>query len=98
MIDPFDLLVEEEGDPEKIRESQRRRFEPDDAIDDFVKDCEKSQKGMFELLGGYRSTLTNCSAQAKAAFSENKLKIHDLESIIKDLIEVWRISPIILFS
>ncbi len=34
MLDVFDFLVEKGGDPKKIKESQRRRYAPEEAVDE----------------------------------------------------------------
>ena len=36
MLDVSDFIVEKGGDPNKIRESQRRRHAPEDAVDQVI--------------------------------------------------------------
>lgn len=36
MLDVFDFLVEKGGNPEKIKESQRRRYAPEEAVDEVI--------------------------------------------------------------
>lgn len=36
MLDVFDFLVEKGGDPKKIKESQRRRYAPEEAVDEVI--------------------------------------------------------------
>ena len=36
MLDVFDFIVEKGGNPEKIKESQRRRYAPEEAVDEIV--------------------------------------------------------------
>ena len=46
MLDPNDFIAERGGDPNKIRESQRRRHAPESIVDDVIalhEDHKKSQ-------------------------------------------------------
>ena len=46
MLDIFDFIVEKGGDPKKIKESQRRRYAPEEAVDEVIalyEDHRKSQ-------------------------------------------------------
>jgi len=36
MLDIFDFIVEKGGDPKKIKESQRRRYAPEEAVDEVI--------------------------------------------------------------
>jgi len=36
MLDVFDFIVEKGGDPKKIKESQRRRYAPEEAVDEVI--------------------------------------------------------------
>jgi len=36
MLDIFDFIVEKGGNPEKIKESQRRRYAPEEAVDEVI--------------------------------------------------------------
>jgi seryl-tRNA synthetase len=36
MLDVFDFIVEKGGNPEKIKESQRRRYAPEEAVDEVI--------------------------------------------------------------
>ena len=36
MLDIFDFIVEKGGDPQKIKESQRRRYGPEEAVDEVI--------------------------------------------------------------
>jgi len=36
MLDIFDFIVAQGGNPEKIKESQRRRFAPEEAVDEVI--------------------------------------------------------------
>jgi hypothetical protein len=46
MLDIFDFIVEKGGDPKKIKESQRRRYEPEEAVDEVIALYEEARKGM----------------------------------------------------
>jgi seryl-tRNA synthetase len=36
MLDIFDFVVDKGGNPEKIKESQRRRYAPEEAVDEVI--------------------------------------------------------------
>ena len=36
MLDVFDFIVEKGGDPKKIKDSQRRRYAPEEAVDEVI--------------------------------------------------------------
>ena len=36
MLDVFDFIAEKGGDPKKIKESQRRRYAPEEAVDEVI--------------------------------------------------------------
>lgn len=44
MLDFNDFIAERGGDPEKIRESQRRRFKPVEAVDEVVALFEEARR------------------------------------------------------
>jgi seryl-tRNA synthetase len=48
MLDIFDFIVDKGGNPEKIKESQRRRYAPEEAVDEVIalyEDHRKSECG-----------------------------------------------------
>jgi seryl-tRNA synthetase len=48
MLDIFDFIVDKGGNPEKIKESQRRRYAPVEAVDEVIalyEDHRKSEYG-----------------------------------------------------
>ncbi len=47
MLDIFDFIVEKGGDPEKIKESQRRRYAPPEAVDEVIELYEDHRKSGF---------------------------------------------------
>ena len=46
MLDVFDFITEKGGNPEKIKESQRRRYAPEEAVDEVIALYEDHRKGM----------------------------------------------------
>lgn len=49
MLDIVDFIKERGGDPEKIRESQRRRFAPVEAVDEIIALYEDHRLSMSRL-------------------------------------------------
>lgn len=47
MLDVLDFIVEKGGDPNKIRESQRRRHAPEDAVDQVIALFEDHRKSKY---------------------------------------------------
>lgn len=50
MLDVFDFIVEKGGDPNKIKESQRKRFAPETVVDEVIslyEDHRKSELNSF---------------------------------------------------
>ena len=50
MLDVFDFIVEKGGDPKKIKESQRRRYAPEEAVDEVIALYEDHRKSMLKPL------------------------------------------------
>ncbi len=48
MLDVFDFIIEKGGDPKKIRESQRRRYGPEEAVDEVIALYEDHRKSKFD--------------------------------------------------
>ena len=46
MLDVWDFIKERGGDPEKVRESQRRRNAPEGAVDEVITLYEDHRKSM----------------------------------------------------
>jgi hypothetical protein len=46
MLDVFDFIVEKGGNPQKIKESQRRRYAPEEAVDEVIALYEDHRKSM----------------------------------------------------
>ncbi|RKF62984.1 Serine--tRNA ligase, cytoplasmic [Erysiphe neolycopersici] len=47
MLDVFDFLVEKGGDPKKIKESQRKRYAPEEAVDEVIALYEDHRKTQY---------------------------------------------------
>lgn len=47
MLDLNDFIAERGGDVKKIKESQRKRFAPEEAVDDVIALYEEARKGML---------------------------------------------------
>lgn len=55
MLDIVDFIKERGGDPNLIRENQRRRYAPEEAVDEVItlyEDHRKSILSMFPTRGG----------------------------------------------
>jgi seryl-tRNA synthetase len=47
MLDLNDFIAERGGNPNKIKESQRKRFAPEEAVDEVIALYEEARKGKF---------------------------------------------------
>ena len=47
MLDIKDFIAERGGNPERIRESQRKRFEPVEIVDEIIKQYQDHRRGMW---------------------------------------------------
>lgn len=47
MLDLNDFIAERGGDPKKIKESQRRRFASEEAVDEVIALYEEARRGML---------------------------------------------------
>ncbi|CCU76687.1 unnamed protein product [Blumeria hordei] len=47
MLDIFDFIVEKGGDPQKIKDSQRKRFAPEEAVDEVIALYEDHRKTQY---------------------------------------------------
>lgn len=45
MLDVFDFVEEKGGDPKRVKESQRRRYAPEDAVEEIQTLYEDARKG-----------------------------------------------------
>jgi seryl-tRNA synthetase len=50
MLDIFDFIVEKGGDPKKIKESQRRRYAPEEAVDEVIALYEDHRKSPSSII------------------------------------------------
>lgn len=49
MLDLNDFIAERGGDPKKIKESQRKRFAPEEAVDEVIALYEEARRGRNAL-------------------------------------------------
>ena len=49
MLDVFDLLADKGGSPEKVRESQRKRYASVELVDEVIALYEDARKSKFDL-------------------------------------------------
>jgi len=62
MLDLADFITERGGDPKKIKESQRKRFAPEEDVDTVIALYEEARRGMLSPYGLTQNSLTNaCS-------------------------------------
>jgi seryl-tRNA synthetase len=47
MLDVFDFIVEKGGNPEQIKESQRRRYAPEEVVDEVIALYEDHRKSKY---------------------------------------------------
>lgn len=59
MLDIQDFIKERGGDPEKIRESQRKRHAPVEIVDEIIAMFEDHRKSQQALLSNLRDAFTN---------------------------------------
>lgn len=49
MLDLNDFVTERGGDPNKIKESQRRRHAPEETVDEVIALYEEARQGIYEV-------------------------------------------------
>lgn len=54
MLDVFDFIVEKGGNPQKIKESQRRRYAPEEAVDEVIALYEDHRKSVSKPCNSFR--------------------------------------------
>ena len=47
MLDVFDFIVDKDGDPNKVKESQRRRHAPAEAVDEVIALYEEARRTKY---------------------------------------------------
>ena len=50
MLDVIDFLGDKGGNPNRIRESQRRRYAPEEAVDEVIVLHEAARRGMLGCI------------------------------------------------
>lgn len=53
MLDVFDFFGDKGATPEKIRESQRKRFAPEEVVDQIIALAEEAKAGEFSYYCRY---------------------------------------------
>ncbi|KAH8598037.1 seryl-tRNA synthetase [Bisporella sp. PMI_857] len=77
MLDIFDFLVEKGGDPEKIRESQRRRYAPVEVVDKVIalyEDHRKTQYDATQMKQKINEVQKQIGPKMKTAKTDPKVK------------------------
>ncbi|TVY49490.1 Serine--tRNA ligase, cytoplasmic [Lachnellula occidentalis] len=83
MLDVFDFLVEKGGDPEKIKESQRRRYAPEEAVDEVIALYEDHRRTQYSVS----QTNTRINEVQKQIGAKKKAK-EDAEDLLKQKAEL----------
>lgn len=60
-LDITDFITEKGGNPEAIKESQRKRFAPVEVVDQVIELYEDHRKSEYRASAGQRIILTECS-------------------------------------
>lgn len=63
MLDIIDFITERGGNPEKIRESQRKRFAPVEVVDEIIALYEEHRASMFRCLDGWNVVAVTYTSQ-----------------------------------
>lgn len=50
MLDLFDFVTDRGGDPNKVKESQRRRHAPEEVVDEVISLYEEARRGKFVAI------------------------------------------------
>lgn len=59
MLDIADFITERGGNPNKIKESQRKRFAPESAVDEVIALYEEARRGIIGLVQIRRAEYTD---------------------------------------
>lgn len=74
MLDIFDFIVDKGGNPETIKESQRRRYAPIEAVDEVIFLYEDHRRSECRVRIGHMCSLTYClTAQYQATQINTKI-------------------------
>lgn len=66
MLDVLDFIVERGGNPEKVRESQRKRYAPESVVDEVIELWQDARKSESNWEGGRAAWLTQQPAKYEA--------------------------------
>jgi seryl-tRNA synthetase len=81
MLDIFDFIVDKGGNPEKIKESQRRRYAPEEAVDEVIALYEDHRKSEYGAQIGHICRFTN-SLIAQYQATQINTKINEVQKQI----------------
>lgn len=102
MLDIFDFVVEKGGNPEKIKESQRRRYAPEEAVDEVIALYEDHRRTQYEAsmlntkinevqkqIGAKKKAKENADEfmKQKADFEKEKKELLESVAAKKDLLD-----------
>jgi len=87
MLDINDFVKERDGDPAKIRDSQRRRYAPEEAVDEVIAMFEDHRKTQYEAATAMGAKIN----KVKKDMGENKKKKGDPEEFKKLMAEKDRL-------
>jgi len=82
MLDVFDFIVEKGGNPEKIKESQRRRYAPEEAVDEVIALYEDHRKSKYALGSSTLSQSANFICTAQYSVAQTNTKINEIQKQI----------------
>jgi len=54
MLDILDFIIEKGGNPQKIKDSQKRRYAPEEVVDEVIALYEDHRKSELRLFNSYR--------------------------------------------
>ncbi|KAH6684385.1 seryl-tRNA synthetase-like protein [Halenospora varia] len=86
MLDIFDFIVEKGGDPKKIKESQRRRWAPEEAVDEVIALYEDHRKTQYEVS----QTNTKINEIQKQIGAKKKAK-ENADDLLKQKLELEKV-------
>ncbi|KAF4634658.1 hypothetical protein G7Y89_g3447 [Cudoniella acicularis] len=86
MLDIFDFIVEKGGNPQKIKESQRRRYAPEEAVDEVIALYEDHRKTQYEVS----QTNTKINEIQKQIGAKKKAK-ENADDLLKQKVDLEKI-------
>jgi len=93
MLDIFDFLVEKGGDPQKIRESQKRRYAPVEAVDEVIALYEDHRKSKAPFIRSEMETWLLIRITAQYSATQTKQKINEVQKEIGPKMKAAKTDP-----